>query len=50
MEARLLKAETFSRNEDYRAMFPELGGFHALMEDALKFLGEGDSDSGKILK
>ena len=44
-----MKAETLSKNEDYPAMFTELGGFHALMDDALKFLGEGDTDSGKIL-
>src|SRR5690606_23444855 len=32
------KAEEFNAKEDYAAMYNELGGFHALMDDTLAFL------------
>lgn len=49
MEARLVKAETFGAQEQYREMFDELGGFHALVDDTLNFLSSNNNDSGKIL-
>jgi hypothetical protein len=49
MDARLLKAESLSEGEDYPAMFTELGGFHALMDNTLDFLHNSDTDSGKVL-
>ena len=49
MEARLVKAETFGANEQYREMFDELGGFHALVDNTLDFLNAHDTDSGKVL-
>jgi len=45
METRLHSAEKFRTDENYSLMYAELGGFHALMDDGLKFLllnsGEG---------
>jgi len=45
METRLHSAEKFRGDENYSLMYAELGGFHALMDDGLKFLllnsGEG---------
>lgn len=38
MSSRLSKAEEFNAKEDYAAMYNELGGFHALMDDTLAFL------------
>jgi len=49
MEARLLKAETFGKQEQYREMFTELGSFHALMDDTLAFLESSDTTKGKVL-
>ena len=49
MEARLLKAETFGKQEQYREMFTELGSFHALMDDTLTFLEKSDTSKGKVL-
>jgi len=49
MEARLLKAESLSLKEEYPAMFDELGGFHALMDNTLDYLHNSDTDSGKVL-
>ena len=49
MEARLVKAETFSAAENYPAMYAELGGFHALMDNTVNFLSRSDRDSGKVL-
>ncbi len=49
MEVRLLKAETFGKQEQYREMFTELGSFHALMDNTLTFLGESDTNKGKVL-
>ncbi|MDQ3714167.1 MAG: hypothetical protein M3388_18385 [Acidobacteriota bacterium] len=49
MEARLLNAETFGKQEQYREMFTELGSFHALMDNTLAFLGDGDTNKGKVL-
>lgn len=49
MEARLLKAETSKTKEEFREMFDELGGFHALMDNTLNFLGKNNAGSGKVL-
>ena len=49
MEARLLNAETFGKQEQYREMFTELGSFHALMDDTLTFLGKSDTSKGRVL-
>jgi len=49
MEARLLSAEGFSAKEEYREMFIELGGFHALVDNTLDFLDSKNTDSGKVL-
>lgn len=38
MSSRLSKAEEFGAKEDNAAMYDELGGFHALMDDTLEFL------------
>jgi hypothetical protein len=38
MSSRLSKAEEFNAKEEYPAMYSELGGFHALMDDTLEFL------------
>ena len=49
MEARLLKAEELGAKEEHTEMFLELGSFHALVDDALNFLGKNNNDNGKIL-
>lgn len=49
MEARLLSAENLSAKEEYREMFTELGGFHALVDNTLNFLDSKNTDSGKVL-
>ncbi len=49
MEARLKKAEELNTQENFNAMFTELGGFHALMDDAIKFLNKNDNGGGKVL-
>ena len=38
MSSRLSKAEEFNAKNDHTAMYSELGGFHALMDDTLEFL------------
>lgn len=38
MSSRLSKAEELNAKSDYAAMYNELGGFHALMDDTLEFL------------
>ncbi len=49
MEARLLKAETFGKQEEYREMFNQLGSFHALMDNTVNFLSSSDTNKGKVL-
>jgi len=49
MEVRLLNAEARSLKLEYREMFDELGGFHALVDNTLDFLTKKNNDSGKIL-
>ena len=38
MSSRLSKAEEFNAKSEFAAMYNELGGFHALMDDTLEFL------------
>ena len=38
MSSRLSKAEELNAKSEYKAMYDELGGFHALMDDTLEFL------------
>ncbi len=49
IEARLLKAETFGKQEEYREMFNELGSFHALMDNTINFLNNSHTNKGKVL-
>ena len=49
MDARLLKAEELNSKQDFRAMFNELGGFNALMDDTITFLNKNNSGGGKVL-
>ena len=49
MDMRLLKAEGYNSKEEYRQMFNELGGFHALMDNTLTFLSKNNSNNGKVL-
>jgi len=49
MELRLISAETFGKQEEYREMFAELGGFHALMDNTINFLNNSDTNKGKVL-
>lgn len=49
MDSRLLKAEGYVSKEEFREMFNELGGFHALMDNTLAFLGRNNSNNGKVL-
>lgn len=44
MDTRLLNAEKAFTADDYREMYVNLGGFHAIMDDTLTFL-EGRSQS-----
>jgi hypothetical protein len=49
MEARLKKAETATTEEDYRAALDALAGFHALLDDSLKFLARNNNENRKVL-
>ncbi len=49
MDARVVKAENFNTQKQYREVFGELGGFHALLDDTLDYLNKHDDDSGKVL-
>ena len=49
MEAKLLKAESLAAAEDYPAMFTELGGFHALVDNTIDFLTKNNNNSNKVL-
>jgi hypothetical protein len=49
MEARLKKAEELNTDERYNALLSELGGFQALMDDALKYLNRNDDGRGKVM-
>ena len=49
METRLRKAEELNTQEAFNTMFTELGGFHAIMDDTIKFLNKNDTGRGKVL-
>lgn len=49
MEARMKRAEDFYARDTFDAMFVELGGFNALIDDALNFLKTNDKKRGKVL-
>jgi hypothetical protein len=49
MDLRVKKAEEFKISDEFDEMFKELGGFHALVDDKLRFLTRNDNDSGRIL-
>lgn len=49
MEARLVKAETATTEEDYRGALESLAGFQALLDDSLKFLSRSNNGRGKVL-
>jgi hypothetical protein len=49
MEVRLKKAEELNTQESFGALLTELGSFHALMDDALKFLNRNDDGRGKVM-
>jgi len=49
MDVRLKKAEDLNTEERYNALLAELGGFQALMDDALKYLNRNDNGRGKVM-
>ena len=49
MEVRLKKAEELNAQQQFREMFDELGGFQALVADALDFLNRRDDGRGEVL-
>jgi hypothetical protein len=49
MEARLKKAEALYTQESYNATLVELGGFHALMDDAIRYLNSNNNGGGKAM-
>ena len=50
METRLRSAEKYRTNENYSLMYAELGGFQALMDNALSFLLKSETSEGRRLK
>lgn len=49
METRIKNSEMLSAQQDFDAMYIQLGGFHALMDNTLAFLNKSDKDSDKVL-
>jgi len=49
MDARMKVAEGYVPQEQYEMVFRELGGFHALVLDALEYLTESEADEKKVL-
>lgn len=49
MENRLKKAESFSNEKKFQESLDELGGFQAIMRDALKYLQRNDTGNKKVL-
>jgi len=49
MDARVKVAEQYLPQEQLEMVFRELGGFHALVDDALGYLASSDSNKNKIL-
>lgn len=50
MNVHLTRAEEFNTKDQFPDMYKELGSFHALMDDTIKFLRSKNSGSSKILK
>lgn len=48
METRLKTAETLNTENNYVAVLDTLGGFHAVLENALGFLLKNDVENGKV--
>lgn len=49
MTARLSAAEKFSSEENFDAMFTELGGFQGILDNTLEFLIRSDNNSDRVL-
>jgi hypothetical protein len=49
MNKRLENAETLNSKRQFEEMFKQLGGFSALMDDALKFLTNQDKGKARVL-
>jgi hypothetical protein len=49
MDKRLKSAEKYRTDENYALMYAELGGFHALMDNTLKFLLASNTKESKQL-
>lgn len=49
MEARLKKAEALNTEQSFNALLVELGGFQALMDDAIKYLNSNNTGNGKVM-
>jgi hypothetical protein len=49
MDTRIRSAEKFAADENYSLMYAELGGFEALMDNALNFLLKSSVSEGKQL-
>lgn len=49
MQTRLMKAETLSNEKKYKESLDELGGFQAIMSDAMVYLKRHNSGNGKVL-
>jgi hypothetical protein len=49
MNSRVTVAEKYVPQEQYEMVFRELGGFHALVDDALEYLTAAESDKKKVL-
>jgi hypothetical protein len=49
LEARLAKAEDLNSKEEYKNMFNELGGYHALVDYTITFLKRNNTGRGRSL-
>lgn len=49
MQSRLMKAETLSNEKKYKESLDELGGFQAIMGDAMVYLNKKNNGNGKSL-
>ncbi len=49
MNERVLVAEKYLPQEQFEMVFRELGGFHALVNDALEYLSASESNKKKVL-
>jgi hypothetical protein len=49
MDSRLNKAEEANSKKEFKEMFNQLGRFHAIVDNTLRFLNRNNNDSRKIL-